>query len=377
MKLSTILAVSLLSVACMRNVRAQTAAFPAAIATDANLKVGVNGVSTLLTSTINAVTTTLSVSACAGIIPNVLITIGSEIMPVSGCTGTVLVVGSRGFDGTTAAAHASATPVYAYVDAWHHNSLKAEVEAIESALGTNLSNTGGAGACPSNQAVTVISIGVAPTCAGVVNTFNTRGGAVVLTQGDVAAVEQDLRTTASPSFAGVTITSASGTAPVNVVMTGANYSAVFDSTGGAGTSPGVHVLSGSGRSIVATTTGSLGALFADANGQCSITSLGGLACNAGNPVNSVNYIASETGSNNAIAGTLAYAVGASGGLNLQIQLAHSLQAGANTFNYAGSGAVAVKSCRNPANNIATAYAATGTITLAYNATNSVWCDISQ
>lgn len=355
---------------------AQTAVYPGAIATDANLKVAVNSVHTLLTGTLNSVTTTLAVSACAGIVPNVLITIDQEIMPVSGCTGTVLVVGSRGFDSTTAAAHAASTPVYAYVDAWHHNSLKAEVEAIETALGTNLSNTGGAGSCPSNQAVTAINVGSAPTCAGVVNTFNTRGGAVVLTQGDVAAVEQDLRTTASPSFAGMSI-SGSGTPAMSVTQTGSNYAASFDSSAGTGNS--IHLIAGSGRSILATTSGTTIATLTDANGSCTLQSLSGWICTAGNPVLSLNYIASETGSNNAIAGTLTYAIAAAGTppLTVQILLAHSLQAGVNTFNYAGGGAIAIKSCRNPANNIAVAYVSGGLITLTYNNTSSVWCDVSQ
>lgn len=374
MKLSTILAVSVLTVSCLHNVRAQTAAYPGAIATDANLKVAVNGVSTLLTSSINAVTTILSVSACAGIVPNVLITIGSEIMPVSGCTGTVLVVGSRGFDGTTAATHAATTPIFAYVDAWHHNGLKAEVEAIETALGTNLSNTGGAGNCPSNQAVTGINIGSVPTCAGIVNTFNTRGGAVTLAQGDVAAVEQDLRTTASPAFAGLTVMG-NNTPAATITQTGSNYALTLDSSAGAGAA--LHLVSNLTNVVVGQTNSHNLFSITGASGSCTLNDLSGLVCDAGNAINSINYISPETGSNNAIAGTLTYAVGVGGGLIVQIQLAHSLQAGANTFNYAGTGAVAIKSCRNPANNIATAYAATGTITLSYNAANTVWCDVSQ
>ncbi len=376
MKLSTIFAVSLLSVSCLHNVRAQTAAFPAAIATDANMKVAVNGVHTLLTGSLTSVATTLAVSSCAGIVPNVLITIDQEIMPVSGCTGTVLVVGSRGFDSTTAASHAASTPVYAYVDAWHHNSVKAEIEAIETALGTNLSNTGGAGSCPSNQAVTAINIGTTPTCAGVVNTFNTRGGAVTLSQADVAAVEQDLRTTATPTFAGMTLTG-NATPELQITQTGSNYAAVLNTTAGSGSA--IHLSSGSGKSIQAETTGSTIFSMQDANGTCTLQALSGLTCTAGNPTLGLNYIASETGSNNAIAGTLNYAVSAPGTppLTVQVLLAHTLQAGVNTFNYAGTGAIAIKSSRNPANNIATAYAVGGLITLTYNNASSVWCDVSQ
>lgn len=90
--------------------------------------------------------------------------------------------------------------------------------------------------------------------------------------------------------------------------------------------------------------------------------------------NSFNYIASETGANNAIAGTLT-GVTLGAGLTVTVQLAHTLQAGANTFNLNGGGALNIKSSRNAANDIGTAYAATGQITLRYDGTQ--WVDISQ
>lgn len=89
-----------------------------------------------------------------------------------------------------------------------------------------------------------------------------------------------------------------------------------------------------------------------------------------------NYIASETGSNNAIAGAITGATLADG-LRVTIQLGHTLQAGANTFNLNGGGAVAIKSSRNTANNISVAYAATGRITLEYSSTLPCWVDLSQ
>ena len=58
-----------------------------------------------------------------------------------------------------------------------------------------------------------------------------------------------------------------------------------------------------------------------------------------------------------------------------VKLSHTLQAGANTFNYAGNGAVAIASSRNPSNNIATGYAATGEITLRF--LGNQWLDVSQ
>jgi hypothetical protein len=46
---------------------------------------------------------------------------------------------ARAFDGTTAAVHLASAVVSGFVDAYHHNRLVAEVEAIENALGANLS----------------------------------------------------------------------------------------------------------------------------------------------------------------------------------------------------------------------------------------------
>lgn len=92
-----------------------------------------------------------------------------------------------------------------------------------------------------------------------------------------------------------------------------------------------------------------------------------------------NIIAPETGANNAIAGALlddnGVAVPLTSGLMVNIILSHSLQAGANTFNYNAGGAVAIKSRYNPATDIGTAYVSGGVLTVTYN--GSVWVDNSQ
>lgn len=130
---------------------AQTAVYPGAVTTDSQLKVAVNGLTTLLTSAINTSQTNLTVSACAGFVANVLISIDSEIMPVVSCSGTSMVVSSRGYDGTTPSAHAAQSQIGAFIDAWHHNAMKAEVEAIETALGPNLSNVAIGGIYPAGK----------------------------------------------------------------------------------------------------------------------------------------------------------------------------------------------------------------------------------
>lgn len=91
-----------------------------------------------------------------------------------------------------------------------------------------------------------------------------------------------------------------------------------------------------------------------------------------------NYILTESGANSAIAGTLAnvtFTVGTAGTC-LYIKLAHTLTGGAgNTFNFNGGGAIAIKSSRNTANNIATGYANTAVFHTCYDGTN--WLDMSQ
>jgi hypothetical protein len=91
--------------------------------------------------------------------------------------------------------------------------------------------------------------------------------------------------------------------------------------------------------------------------------------------NTPAFIAREAGSNNAIAGTTAFPPGLSAGLTMQIKLSHTLQAGANTFNYNGGGPVPIKSHFNAANDIAAPYASGGIVTLQYNGT--LWVDTSQ
>lgn len=89
---------------------------------------------------------------------------------------------------------------------------------------------------------------------------------------------------------------------------------------------------------------------------------------------SVNYIAVENGANNAIACAAASGPPLATGLIVTVLLAHTLQAGANTFAYLGGATAAIKLNTNPATDIATAYAVGGVIILFYNGT--VWMELS-
>lgn len=86
------------------------------------------------------------------------------------------------------------------------------------------------------------------------------------------------------------------------------------------------------------------------------------------------YPALDAGANNAITASIP-GLPQVNGVCVSIQLAHTLQAGANTFALNGATAVAIKSHFNTATNLATAYAATGIWSGCYNGT--VWLDISE
>ena len=89
----------------------------------------------------------------------------------------------------------------------------------------------------------------------------------------------------------------------------------------------------------------------------------------------LTFIAVENGANNAIACAAASGPTLATGLRVSVLLAHTLQVGANTFAYNGGGATNIKSHRNVANNIGTAYAVGGIIELSWDGTQ--WQDMSQ
>jgi hypothetical protein len=124
-----------------------TAVFPGAIATDGQLKVANNLITTTLKVSAAATDTILFVNSVTGFVANSLVSIDSEIVAIAsvvsgGNPQLVVATGGRGFDGTSAATHSGGAKVSMYIDAWHHNAMAAEVKAIESALGPSLGNIG-------------------------------------------------------------------------------------------------------------------------------------------------------------------------------------------------------------------------------------------
>lgn len=92
-----------------------------------------------------------------------------------------------------------------------------------------------------------------------------------------------------------------------------------------------------------------------------------------------NFVAAETGANNAIVVTLNTPlnnpVPLAAGLRILVKLGHTLQIGANTIVFNGSAAKSIKSALNPANNIATAYVVGSMLDLVYDGTQ--WQDLGQ
>ena len=115
------------------------AAFPGRVATNSDLMVAVDRQQTRLAAALNSSDTSMTVANPAIIGAFNLLSIDDELVKTTAApTGNVVPI-SRGFDGTTPAVHLAGALVSGMVDAWHHNALAAEVEAIEGALGPNLS----------------------------------------------------------------------------------------------------------------------------------------------------------------------------------------------------------------------------------------------
>ena len=92
-----------------------------------------------------------------------------------------------------------------------------------------------------------------------------------------------------------------------------------------------------------------------------------------------NYIATESGANNALVAALTDAAGSNvtvaAGLSVAIKLAHTLQAGANSFNLNGHGTDAIKKASAPASDVAVVAASGSIIHLVFDGT--VWQVVGQ
>ncbi len=116
------------------------AAFPGRVATNADLIVAVDRQQTTLLLPLSAGGAAMTVLDPSMIVAYSLLSIDNEIVKVTGPPAGNVIPVSRGFDGTTPASHLANAPVSGLVDAYHHNALAAEIEAIETFMGPNGAN---------------------------------------------------------------------------------------------------------------------------------------------------------------------------------------------------------------------------------------------
>ena len=123
----------------LRSLGKPASRYPGAVATDSDLKIAVDRLQTRLAAPLAAGSTSMTVENASGIVAYVLLSIDSEIVSVTGLPSGNVIPIARGFDGTTPANHLASALVSGFIDAYHHNVLASEIEAIETALGPNLS----------------------------------------------------------------------------------------------------------------------------------------------------------------------------------------------------------------------------------------------
>lgn len=120
-----------------------TAAFPGAVATDSTMLVASNNGISVLTAAMTNSQTSFTITNATNFIAPTAVTIDSEILKCTTLTSATFSVCTRGFQGTTAAAHNQGAVVYENQIAYYPNQSAAEIKAIETALGANLSNIPG------------------------------------------------------------------------------------------------------------------------------------------------------------------------------------------------------------------------------------------
>jgi hypothetical protein len=118
----------------------EAAKFPSQVAGQRDLTVSKNRSGALLTASINASVTAIPVTDSSQFKVDQVIGIDSEYMQISSIVGNTLNVYERGFDGSTPASHSNQARVYAPIVSKTFNQISSEIYAIETALGTNLSN---------------------------------------------------------------------------------------------------------------------------------------------------------------------------------------------------------------------------------------------
>ena len=134
--------------------------FPAALDSPTNLLIAADNIQTKLATVQLFSDTTATVASSAGWLPNMLATVGIEQELVTEVAGNILTV-VRGQAGTQPIQHPAQSEVSNFIDSCYNNVKTAALIAIETALGTNLSNVVGAHAyvttatTPAGQVITL------------------------------------------------------------------------------------------------------------------------------------------------------------------------------------------------------------------------------
>jgi hypothetical protein len=155
-----------------------TPAYPTTVATDQNLLVAKRLSSSTLASNITNSTLTVPVADGTQFLGYELIRIDNEEMKICSIASNTLTLcsGSRGWDGTTAAAHLSGASVRGVITATHHNQLAAEVKSMQAVMRDRIAVCADAGSTDDYACSPAPSIGAYTTSQVVwmkANTANT------------------------------------------------------------------------------------------------------------------------------------------------------------------------------------------------------------
>jgi hypothetical protein len=128
----------------LRSQNPNTAKFPGALVTDADIGIAKNRARAQLSGPLNDADLTISVDNGAAFASPSWASADSEFLKICGVAANVLTVcaGGRGAFGSTPAAHLAGAWISAPLMAEHVNQLAAEVKAVETALGTGFDASG-------------------------------------------------------------------------------------------------------------------------------------------------------------------------------------------------------------------------------------------
>lgn len=170
-----------------------TAVYPGAIATDTTLPPLVNRWEARLVGSISTSATSITITNATGLIKPIVLTLDegttkAEDVLVTNIVGNVLTV-VRGYDTSSPFTHNNGASVHGYIVAYHFNQMFAELKALQTTLGINLSNVSGSGInCATPTELTIASGGV---------TISTDACYTIDTEGDTPTDDLELVTCAT------------------------------------------------------------------------------------------------------------------------------------------------------------------------------------